>query len=170
MEQIKFISLEKKYADAVIRLEPQIYTHGWSAKLILSEFDKPISRRFGLLENDLLIGYSFSYVVEDELHLLNLGIDPIYRGRGYGTCLLENIIKESFKEGCTQCLLEVRRSNLVAQNLYHSLGFKINGVRPRYYSDNQEDALLMVCNFHQPECAAKNRINFSPIEKLYHPK
>lgn len=144
MDQFTFISLTKDYMEEVIRLEPQIYSHGWSRNLIAAEFDKVISRRYGILNsNGALVGYSFSYVVEDELHVLNLGIDPSYRNNGLGGKLLDYILDVSRTEGCHIGLLEVRRSNEKAKSLYVSRGFRVNGIRKNYYSDNGEDAFLM---------------------------
>lgn len=147
MDAVTFIDLGREYINEVTSLEPQIYSHGWSANLISAEFDKPISRRYGILSDTDLVGYSFSYVVEDEFHILNLGIDPAHRCKGYGSKLLDYVLKQAKNEGCRLCLLEVRRSNSVAQNLYFSRGFKVDGARAGYYSDNAEDAILMSLDF-----------------------
>jgi ribosomal-protein-alanine N-acetyltransferase len=143
MDRIDFIEIGKEYIDDILILEPQIYNYGWSSNLIKSEFEKPISRRYGVLLNDTLIGYSFNYIIEDEFHLLNIGIDPSYHGKGLGGKLLDHVISSSKQIGCKIMLLEVRKGNDKARSLYHSRGFQVNGVRTKYYSDNQEDAILM---------------------------
>ena len=143
MDDLQFIEIGKEYLEEILILEPQIYNFGWSSNLIKSEFEKPISKRYGILLDSVLIGYSFNYIVEDELHLLNIGIDPSHHGKGFGGKLLDFVIESSLRLGCSIILLEVRKGNEKARSLYHSRGFLVNGIRTRYYSDNLEDAVLM---------------------------
>jgi ribosomal-protein-alanine N-acetyltransferase len=143
MDRLDFIEIGKEYIDEILLLEPQIYQFGWSSNLIKSEFDKPFSRRYGLLLEDCLIGYSFNYIVEDEFHLLNIGIDPSHHAKGFGGKLLDYVISSSRALDCNVILLEVRKGNEKARSLYHSRGFQVNGIRTKYYSDNLEDAVLM---------------------------
>lgn len=142
-ENYIIVELDRSYLQEIISLEPQIYAHGWSASLIEAEFEKNISVRFGILSNHILIAYGFSYIVEDELHILNIGVDPSHQGKGLGTSLIRHIISYSRERGCRKAYLEVRKSNSAALQLYLSVDFKVTGVRPRYYSDNGEDAYLM---------------------------
>ena len=99
-------------------------------------------------------------MVEDEFHLLNIGIDPFFQGAGYGGKLLDYVIEQSKILGCSTILLEVRRSNSRAQTLYHSRGFQSDGMRPRYYSDNQEDALLMSKNLRRYSITIIHELGF----------
>ena len=69
-----------------------------------------------------------------------------YRGRGFGCEALRFILDLASRRGLSEANLEVRYSNTRAQNLYHSLGFRQIGIRPKYYSGTGEDALLMVKN------------------------
>lgn len=137
------VHLEREFASQVVQLEPQIYPHGWSPSLILSEFDKKISFRPALVYQDQVVAYSFNYLVEDELHILNIAVHPEVQGKGIGSYFLKAILEEARKRSVSYCFLEVRRSNVKAQNLYYSAGFVSNGVRRGYYSDNKEDAILM---------------------------
>jgi ribosomal-protein-alanine N-acetyltransferase len=70
-------------------------------------------------------------------------VRPDARGRRVGDALLRWCIEEARAAGCERMLLEVRVSNFVAQNLYRKYGFEVIGRRPRYYTDNHEDALVM---------------------------
>jgi ribosomal-protein-alanine N-acetyltransferase len=90
-----------------------------------------------------LIGYGGVWCVVDEAHITTIAVSPRYRGRGIGELLLNGLIDHAFDAGATMLTLEVRQSNTVAQNLYHKYGFHVAGTRKRYYTDNDEDALIM---------------------------
>jgi ribosomal-protein-alanine N-acetyltransferase len=83
------------------------------------------------------------WLIIDEAHIGTLAVRPGYRGQGIGERLLAQALLESARAGATHALLEVRASNRVAQNLYRKFGFEQVGIRTAYYSDTQEDALLM---------------------------
>ena len=91
-----------------------------------------------------LVGYGGFWFIVDEAHISTIAIGPEWRGRGLGEYLLASLIEQALALNAAQVTLEVRESNLVAQNLYRKYGFKITGKRPRYYQDNQENALLMI--------------------------
>lgn len=133
------------FIDEIVLLEPQIYPKGWSRGLVESEFANENSIRVGVFDKTIeaLIGYSFSRIVEDEFHLLNIGLLPEYRGLGLGSFLLYEVLEIAKGKNCTVSHLEVRKSNSSARNLYQIAGFREIGQRLRYYADNQEDAILM---------------------------
>jgi ribosomal-protein-alanine N-acetyltransferase len=80
--------------------------------------------------------------VADEVHVLNVAVDPGYRGQGLGGALLREVLREA-REGCAIAVtLEVRRSNAAARRLYESFCFEEVGVRPNYYGRG-EDALIL---------------------------
>ena len=91
----------------------------------------------------------------DEGHITNVAVAKEHRGKGYGKMVLEALIQLAADSGMSFMELEVRRSNTVAQNLYHALGFIDVGYRKRYYSDNNEDALVMVLT-NMPEAHPEN--------------
>ncbi len=90
-----------------------------------------------------IIGFAGLWLMVDEAHITTIAIHPDYRRRGLGEFLLVNLIDIAYTIGAKWVTLEVRVSNTTAQNLYHKYGFREAGVRRRYYSDNQEDALIM---------------------------
>ncbi|MGE5576238.1 MAG: ribosomal protein S18-alanine N-acetyltransferase [Syntrophothermus sp.] len=107
-----------------------------------------------LLENDKavylvarlgrqIVGYIGMWIVLDEGHITNLAVHPNYRGRGIGRQLLQAMAELGKMRGVRRLTLEVRISNIVAQQLYVKMGFVASGIRPRYYHDNNEDALIM---------------------------
>lgn len=90
-----------------------------------------------------VVGMVVVWLILDEAHIATIAVRYEYRGREIGKRLLAVALKESINRGARQAMLEVRASNTVAQNLYRQFGFEIVGVRPHYYRDNQEDAVLM---------------------------
>jgi len=90
-----------------------------------------------------LLGYGGFWVVLDEAHICTLALRPEWRGRGLGELLLVSLLERAVSHEARIVTLEVRVSNVVAQNLYYKYGFEVVGRRKRYYSDNREDALIM---------------------------
>jgi ribosomal-protein-alanine N-acetyltransferase len=88
-------------------------------------------------------GYADMWMIAGEAQLMNIAIGRNFRGRGYGRKLLEHMTDIARECGCTLMTLEVRRSNAAAISLYTSIGFTAAGIRPAYYIDNNEDAILM---------------------------
>ena len=144
-DKIEFITLDVSWMDTVSELEQVCYPSPWSKKLIFAEFTKPISFRPAILLNGELVAYSFNYIIADELYILNVAVHPSFRGRGFGKMLLRRIIEEAYSRKVRHASLEVRVSNMTAQYLYASLGFRFVGTRKRYYRDTGEDALVLNC-------------------------
>jgi ribosomal-protein-alanine N-acetyltransferase len=90
-----------------------------------------------------LAGFAGMWNVYDEAHITTIGVDPVYRGRGFGEVLLMALFCEAIRRGATWVTLEVRVSNEVAQRLYMKYGMAVQMTRRRYYSDNGEDAYVM---------------------------
>ena len=131
--------------DAVMRIETACFPTPWTADMFLHELQRPqanisVLRR---VDDGHVVAFINHWTVLDELHLLNVATLPEERRRGHGKRLLEHMFECARSSGCRVVMLEVRRSNESALGLYQSFGFKSVGVRPGYYSDNGEDALLM---------------------------
>jgi len=90
-----------------------------------------------------IIGFAGLWLMVDEAHVTTIALHPRYRGRGLGELMLSSLIQIAYNISARVVTLEVRVSNHVAQNLYRKYGFQEAGVRRRYYSDNNEDALIM---------------------------
>jgi [ribosomal protein S18]-alanine N-acetyltransferase len=87
-------------------------------------------------------GFIIFWMVADEMHLLNLAVHPACRRQGISRSLLTRALHQAHTQGAAVAWLEVRPSNLAALALYQSFGFKQVGIRPGYYTDNKEDALI----------------------------
>lgn len=90
-----------------------------------------------------LVGYGGLWLSVDEGHITTIAVGMSYRGKGLGELLLNGLIDQAMALGAQHLTLEVRVTNEVAQRLYIKYGFKAVGKRPRYYTDNNEDALIM---------------------------
>jgi [ribosomal protein S18]-alanine N-acetyltransferase len=90
-----------------------------------------------------LVGFAGMWTMMDEAHITTIGVAHGHRGRSLGEMLLVGLVDEAVHRNANWITLEVRVSNLVAQNLYRKYGFTQYGIRKRYYSDNGEDAYIM---------------------------
>ena len=79
----------------------------------------------------------------DEGHIKNVAVHSDYRGRKIVDKLVQSLVELCRENNIVSMTLEVRVSNIVAQNLYKKYGFKLAGIRKEYYSDNKEDAMIM---------------------------
>jgi ribosomal-protein-alanine N-acetyltransferase len=127
---------------AVVALERRCHISPWSAQLFEEELSKEYSTIDLLWQSERLVGYLCSWQICDELHVLNVAVDPSFRRRGLGRLLLSHVLKRSSSNGCPRAFLEVRAGNIHALCLYRAFDFKIIGHRTNYYQDG-EDALVM---------------------------
>lgn len=98
-----------------------------------------------------VIGFAGMWMYVDEAHVATIATHPGVRGRGIGKRILLNLLREAQRRHAVTVTLEVRVSNIVAQNMYRKYGFEEVGRRKAYYHDNREDALLMtITNFESP--------------------
>ncbi len=93
-----------------------------------------------------LVGYVCAWTVVDELHIGNIGVDPVFRRQGLAQELMSDAHAWARGRGATLAHLEVRAGNTPAIALYERLGYRRVGVRRGYYGDNGEDAFLLVCD------------------------
>ncbi|NMA91808.1 MAG: ribosomal protein S18-alanine N-acetyltransferase [Firmicutes bacterium] len=134
--------MEELDLDRVLSIESSSFAHTWSRQSFESELriNRLAVYRVARLE-EKVVGYGGIWLIVDEAHLTTLAVDQAYRGRGIATALLQNLVESARRIGATKMSLEVRPSNRIARHLYEGFGFKIRGVRKRYYPD--EDALIM---------------------------
>ncbi|MBO99321.1 MAG: ribosomal-protein-alanine N-acetyltransferase [Chloroflexi bacterium] len=114
-----------------------------SYKQILLNYDQNNYLIYVAKYNNQNIGYISGLLVCDDLNILNLGIDEKYRNRGFGYQLLNYLIENKRKIKLTNIFVELRKTNTLAFNLYLKQGFKVYSERKNYYSNPNEDAILM---------------------------
>jgi len=95
-------------------------------------------------EDGVLVGYAVMWFAADEAELGDLSVHPEARRRGLGSWILDGALREAGRRGAKQVFLEVREANVNARSLYKKAGFDDVGVRPAYYSEPVEDAILMM--------------------------
>lgn len=149
--KIQVLPMSREWLDAVVALENQLYTHPWS----LGNFADSINSGYQAqvltlqLADDSpphLIGYLIAMLGVDEVHLLNLAVQPIYQGQGFASAMLDGLNIWARQQGAARVWLEVRISNTRAQALYERLGYEHVSVRRSYYpaaNNQREDALVM---------------------------
>jgi len=133
--------------DHILAIEHAAFTNPWTREMYLAELANPKVSRFQLAANAAgqIVGFCSYWHVVDELHLNNLAVLPEWRGRGFGWALLSATVDDARAHGVVRALLEVRRSNIVAQSLYARAGFDVVRVRKDYYTQPVEDALVLAC-------------------------
>ena len=137
--------------DTVAAIEAATFPTPWSRDAFLRELQQNVAARYLVAEvGGTVVGFAGAWIILDESHITNIAIAEDYRGKGYGRKLTAALLQYLSNLGASYATLEVRRSNQRAQNLYASLGFVGVGWRKRYYEDNREDALLMVCEHLPP--------------------
>lgn len=90
-----------------------------------------------------LVGFFLARAILENLELLKIGVYPEFQKQGIGTRLLDAVLVEGVKRGCSRCFLEVRKSNQSAIQFYYDRQFKIAGERIGYYTEPVEDAWIM---------------------------
>lgn len=150
-EEVIIRRMRKEDLDAVTAIEEATFAIPWSRESFRQELERNVAARYLVAEVEgKVIGYAGAWIILDESHITNIAVEEAYRGQGIGRQLTQALIQYLSNLGACYATLEVRVSNIRAQNLYKSLGFVSVGKRKRYYEDNQEDAFLMVCE-HMPE-------------------
>lgn len=131
------------YIDQIIEIEKASFPSPWSPGAFEAEIKNKVSNLWAVITDKNLAGYICFWMFDTEIHILNLAVHPEKRGHGLGEMLLESTIKKGIAEGAGFVWLEVRPSNLSAMALYTKLGFNEAGRRARYYSETNEDAIIM---------------------------
>ncbi len=130
--------------DAVVKIENESFVDPWSAAFLLEELANDVLRLALIAEGPAgICGYIMAWRIADQLHVLNIATSSGVRRRGVGSALLKEAALRGWAEGLREITLEVRRSNQEARRFYRGKGLQEVGVRPEYYGDNGEDALIM---------------------------
>ena len=132
------------YADLpqVIAIERRAFPTPWSLAMFVLELSKPSGICLAAEEEGRLVGFLVCSRYERVWHVMNVAVDPDRRREGIATALLNRLF-ERVDSSDARFTLEVRRSNDGALALYEGFGFRVAGVRRRYYQDNGEDAYVM---------------------------
>ena len=131
--------------DGVLAVEHVSFTNPWTREMYVADL-KNEGVSFVYLARDearRIIGFCSFWRVFEELHINNVAVLPEHRRSGIARRMLTAVIADGARAGARRALLEVRRSNVAARQLYEELGFSVAGVRRDYYSHPVEDALVL---------------------------
>lgn len=152
--EIRIEKMKMDDLDQVLEIEKSSFSSPWSRTAFEMELSGENRFAYYLVarEGCKVIGYLGAWLILNEAHITNIAVRPEYRKSGIGHKLMDSFFAQAAQKNIEAITLEVRVTNDPAQNLYRKLGFKDMGIRPKYYQDNQEDALIMWKVLHQEEC------------------
>jgi [ribosomal protein S18]-alanine N-acetyltransferase len=131
--------------DAIAALEAESFTNPWPREQLVWELTNSDVTRIFVARDEagVIVAFCLCWVIFDELHINTLAVAPDRRREGLATLLMQQVLAEAAKEGARKATLEVRASNQAALALYERLGFRVTARRPGYYTNPQEDALIL---------------------------
>ncbi|MCP4668718.1 MAG: ribosomal protein S18-alanine N-acetyltransferase [Deltaproteobacteria bacterium] len=139
-----------RYEADILGIERVSFPSPWSPPVFRQEIARPGSHLWVLIIDDALTGYICFWMLSAGIHVMNMAVHPLRRGRGLGLDLLTRMIEKGASHGVETAWLEVRPSNRIARRLYKKAGFKEMDRMPRYYTDTKEDAIVMTLHlFHK---------------------
>lgn len=128
----------------VLRIEQQSFTTTWPSNAFFQELhDNKLAHYFIGRVGKQLVAYGGIWVILEDSHVTTIAVSPAFRGRKFGEVMLLHLLDEAITRGASWMTLEVRESNAIAQSLYRKYGFTTVSTRKGYYSDNNENALVM---------------------------
>jgi ribosomal-protein-alanine N-acetyltransferase len=128
----------------VLEIERQSFRTPWPPHAYRTELEtNRLATYLVARVEERVVAFGGMWLMVDEAHITTFAVDPAWRRQGIGERLLMAMLDMAIARGAREATLEVRLSNLAARRLYEKYGLRPVGVRPRYYSDDQEDALVM---------------------------
>ncbi len=133
-----------EHLGAVHLIDRESYPQPWSLSLWRQELRHDTARRYRVaLLDETVVGYSGLMLLAGVGHVSTIAVDAGHRRRGIADALMTRVVADARDAGMEALTLEVRVSNRAALELYRRFGFAPSGIRPNYYSDSNEDALVM---------------------------
>jgi [ribosomal protein S18]-alanine N-acetyltransferase len=128
----------------VLRIEQQSFTTTWPSNAFFQELhDNKLAHYYVGRVGNRIVAYGGIWVILEDSHVTTIAVSPGFRGRKYGEIMLLHLLDQAMSRGASWMTLEVRETNTVAQSLYRKYGFTTVSTRKGYYSDNNENALVM---------------------------
>ncbi len=147
MDRIAISDMREENIGDILAIEHASFITPWSENMFRRELVFPFSRnlvaRITAEGQEEIVGYVNYWVVAGEIHIHSIAVKKDRQRTGVASALLGEVVRRSRKEGASRATLEVRRSNEDARRLYEKFGFTLSGIRPSYYDDTKEDALIM---------------------------
>jgi len=135
--------------DDVMEIEKESFTTPWTREAFRMEVQDNLLAKYIVAEIDhQVVGYGGLWTIMDEGHITNIAVRKAFRGQGVGNSIVMGLVEYCRDHDIPRMTLEVRKSNTVAQHLYKKYGFIDCGIRPNYYTDGHEDAVIMWKSFN----------------------
>jgi len=149
MDDMIIRQAEEKDVDELTDLDKACFSRPWSRDAFRRELTKnPLAFYLAAEREGKIRGYAGLWLICDEGHITNVAVHPDFRRHHVASGLMTAMINSGFTENVCRYTLEVRKSNSSAQELYRKFGFREAGLRPGYYGDNGEAALIMWMERH----------------------
>ena len=143
-QTVQFRGMQTDDISRISELEKECFPTPWTEDAFYNELvHNHFAHYIVMLWKDVVIGYAGMWTIMDEAHITNIALTGEYRGRKLGERMMMELMNRAAGHGMKRITLEVRVSNVIAQRLYEKFGFRAEGVRRGYYSDNGEDAIIM---------------------------
>jgi len=145
--RFEIVPMKATDLDDIMEIEKLAFRAPWSRQVFVEELERDWAHVDVLRERTANAGVAAFvnyWLVRDEVHVLNVATHPDARRNGHAARLLEHVIAFAHREKCRYVTLEVRRSNQPAIRLYRKYGFRPVGIRPNYYVEDNEDAIVML--------------------------
>ena len=139
---IRYELMNETHVGGVAELEKLCFSDPWSLASVTGELTNPLSLWVVALDGEKVVGYVGSQTVMGDADMMNIAVAPDYRKQGIAASLVTELISQLKEKEAVSLTLEVRASNAAAISLYEKLGFRQVGVRPNYYRNPKENAIL----------------------------
>ena len=165
-QQLALDLMREADVNTVQEIEREIFATPWPRNAYYRELHHNRSAYYLVLRrDDEIVGYAGLWKMSDEAHITTVGVRANQQGKGYGHALMAALIQRAYHLGSRWLTLEVRPSNDVAVRLYEKFGFKVIGRRRGYYTDNNEDAIVMWSDsIHSPRFRKAYEANLERID------
>ena len=142
-EKISLRPMRLQDLEQVAALERESFTDAWNASMLEQELANSLATYLVLEQGEVLAGYAGYWLVAGEAQITRVAVKFSSRGLGLGRRLTEALVAKAWESGAESVTLEVREHNAVAQRTYLGVGFRSVGIRPNYYEDTHEGAVIM---------------------------
>ena len=140
---VELRQMRREDVPRVMEIERECFATPWHESAYLTELSNRSAYYIVASVDEQIIGYAGMWIIMDESHITTIGVARDFRGIKAGEQLLVGLLEEAMRRGARRSTLEVRQSNMVAQNLYRKYGFINAAIRRGYYTDNHENAIIM---------------------------
>ena len=140
---INFRLLTEADLPVIVDIEATAFYDAWNESMLRNELSNGLTTYLVMESEGKIIGYAGFWLVAGEAQVTRVAVLEELRGLGLGTRLTAALVNKAWELGAEAVTLEVRESNVAAQRAYLTCGFASEGIRPNYYEDNHENAVIM---------------------------